>query len=251
MKSFIPSLPSIFLTSALTVGLGFGLSAGPGVVAAADLPPEYQFAQKLFPGIEVSSVKPSPVAGVLQMEVGADIYYISADGKYLLQGELYDIAAKQNLTEIAKEDARLAYVTRFGDDESILFAADNPVAEVLVFTDIDCGYCRKLHREIDGYNKNGISIRYLFFPRSGPGTESWRKAEQVWCAESRQEALTHAKNNESFPSTDCDASVVGRHYSAVKELGLSGTPAILTTKGRLIVGYRSPDDLLELLQEDI
>ncbi len=222
-----------------------------GSAAHADkLPPEYAFVQDAFPTVEITEVRPSPVDGILEMIVGADIFYITADGRYLLQGELFDIKNKRNVTELAKETARLAYVNRFGDDESILFAADNPVAEVVVFTDIDCGYCRKLHREMDGYLKNGISIRYLFFPRSGPGTASWKKAEQVWCADSRQEALTRAKNNEEIASDECDASIVGTHYKVVNELGLTGTPALLTAEGQLIVGYRSPDDLLKILNED-
>jgi len=220
-------------------------------LAADELPEKYRFVQDLFPTIEITDIRPSPVTGMLEMAVGADIFYISEDGKYLLQGELYDIVSKKNLSEVAKESARLPYFNRFGDDQSILFSAKDPIAEVLVFTDIDCGYCRKLHRDIQGYNDNGISIRYVFFPRSGPATESWRKAQDVWCADARQDALTKAKNNQDFTSNKpCDASIVAEHYKVVQELGLTGTPALLTESGRLIVGYRSPDELLNLLKDD-
>ncbi len=242
-------MQSIFghLLSGLASGLlfmGFQAQAG-------DLPPEYAFVQEIFPSVEITEVRPSPVDGVLEMVVGADIFYITSDGRYLLQGELFDIKNKVSVTEKAKQSTRLNYVNRFDDDRSILFAADDPVAEVLVFTDIDCGYCRKLHRQMDGYLENGISIRYLFFPRSGPDTASWSKAETVWCAESRQDAMTRAKNNEKVESDDCDASIVASHYKVGGELGLTGTPALLTKEGALIVGYRSPDELLELLGEDM
>lgn len=219
--------------------------------SADELPEKYKFAQALFPTIEITDIRPAPVEGLLEMTVGADIFYLSEDGKFLLQGELYDIVAKKNLSEVAKESARQPYFDRFGDDESIVFPAEDPDAEVLVFTDIDCGYCRKLHRDIQGYNDSGITIRYVFFPRSGPATESWRKAQDVWCANDRRDALTKAKNNQDFSSNKpCDGSIIAEHYKVVQDLGLTGTPALLTSSGRLIVGYRSPDELLEILQGD-
>ncbi len=228
-----------------------GLMAVAGSLAADELPEKYRFAQELFPTVEITDIRPSPIAGILEMAVGADIFYISEDGKYLLQGELYDIVSKKNLSEVAKESARQPYFDRFGDDESIVFPAEDPKAEVLVFTDIDCGYCRKLHRDMQGYNDSGITIRYVFFPRSGPATDSWRKAQDVWCANDRRDALTKAKNNQDFTSNKpCDASIVAEHYKVVQDLGLTGTPALLTSSGRLIVGYRSPDELLDILQGD-
>jgi len=244
---FMKSLLSRWVSSIASVTL---LATASSLVAG-ELPEKYKFVQDLFPTVEITDIRPSPVAGLLEMAVGADIFYLSEDGKFLLQGELYDIVTKKNLSEVAKESARMPYFNRFGDDQSILFAAANPVAEIMVFTDIDCGYCRKLHRDIQGYNDNGISIRYVFFPRSGPATESWRKAQDVWCAVDRRDALTKAKNNQDFSSNKpCDASIIAEHYKVVEELGLTGTPALLTESGRLIVGYRSPDELLKLLQDD-
>jgi len=239
MKSFFTPLASV---AAVT-----GLIVSAGLSADAEIPAEYAFVKDLFPTTEVTAVKESPLPGFIEMKVGSDIFYISKDEKYLIQGDIYDIETQVNLTENSKADTRKAYAQRFDDDHSIVFPAKNPVAEVVVFTDIDCGYCRKLHREIAGYNENGISIRYVFFPRSGPGSAGWLKAEQVWCAESRTAAMTSAKNNEPFTSGDCDASVIEEHFAVVNELGLTGTPALLTTEGVLIVGYRSPDELLKIL----
>ena len=218
---------------------------------ASDLPAEYQFIAELFPDVQINDVRTAPIDGFLELEIGADVFYLSEDGQYLLQGEIYDVPTKVNLTETSKARARMAFVERFGDAESIVFEAEEEVAEVVVFTDIDCGYCRKLHREMTAYNDAGISIRYLFFPRSGPGSASWAKAEDVWCAESQQEAMTAAKNNEEFDSADCDASVVAQHYDTVQQLGLSGTPALLTSDGVLLIGYRSADELLQILNADI
>lgn len=220
-------------------------------LAAAELPDEYKFINDLFPDVVIDGVQPAPVDGFLELKLGADVLYLSDDGKYLLQGEIYDVPTRINLTETSKARARMAFVEQFGDAQSILFKAEEEVAEVFVFTDIDCGYCRKLHREMANYHEAGISIRYLFFPRSGPGSASWAKAEKVWCADSQQDAMTKAKNNEEFESVECDASVVAQHYDTVQQLGLSGTPALLTRDGVLVIGYRSADELLQILNADI
>ncbi|MBT8422095.1 MAG: DsbC family protein [Gammaproteobacteria bacterium] len=239
MKTTIQSL----LTGLALAGLQIS-------AAQAALPAEYEFVTEALPGLEIELVQPAPVPGYLELHSGPNIFYMSEDGKHLFVGSLVDIETETDLTEASKAKKRLGYVNKFDDSESIVFAADNEIAEVVVFTDIDCGYCRKLHREIANYNEAGISIRYLFFPRSGPGTSSWKKAQDVWCAESRQKAMTRAKNNQAVESGDCDTSILDAHYAAVNELGLSGTPALLTQDGALIIGYRSSEELLKLLDSE-
>lgn len=207
--------------------------------------------QKNFPELEVTSVQSTPIDGVMLVAVGAEIFYVSADGQYLLTGDMYGMESRDNLTEAVRNESRAEYMAAIDPESSILFAADEPLYTITVFTDIDCGYCRKLHREMASYNDLGISVRYLFFPRSGPDTPSWEKAEAVWCADSRQEALTAAKNGQSFESPEeCADTPVAEHYSLVQQLGLRGTPAIFTQSGQLISGYVPADELLELLEEE-
>jgi len=236
------TIQSLFAAIALA---GFLMPA-----AHAEVPAEYAFVNDALPGLDIELVQPSPAPGYLEVHNGPNIFYISEDGGYLFVGNLIDVEDETNLTEISKSAKRTGYVEKFGDEQSIVFAAENEIAEVVVFKDIDCGYCRKLHREIADYNKAGISIRYLFFPRSGPNTASWEKAENVWCSENQQEAMTRAKNNEAVEAPECDASVIAEHYAAVNELGLNGTPALLVEDGSLIIGYRSAEELLEILDPD-
>lgn len=216
---------------------------------AGELPEKYQYIQEAFPEIKVTGVKPSPIAGLLQMSVGAELYYVSEDGKYFITGDIYGMENRENLTETARSEARADYLQSLGDDDGVFFAAENEKYVVTVFTDIDCPYCRKLHREMADYNDNGISVRYLFFPRQGPGTPAWIKAEAVWCADSRQQAMTDAKNGVELESADCEETPVADHYVLGKQMGISGTPAIFTSEGELIVGYRDADELLNLLEE--
>jgi thiol:disulfide interchange protein DsbC len=221
-----------------------------GDFAEADAVPEqYQFVQDAFPDVDITSVQPSPIPGLLQMAVGADIYYVSENGEYFIMGDIFGLESKDNLTENARNLARASYLNEVGENDGVIFAASDEKYVVTIFTDVDCGYCRKLHREMSAYNDRGISIRYLFFPRTGPGTPSWAKADAVWCADSRNEALTAAKNGVAVEADDCDDTPVAEHYQLGKDLGIVGTPAIFRPDCLLICGYHSPDDFLGLLQE--
>jgi thiol:disulfide interchange protein DsbC len=214
---------------------------------AAELPEKYAFVQEVFPGAEVTSVTPTPVAGLLEISVGADIYYVSEDGKYFIQGEIMDLDTRVNMTEESRTAARGKYLADFSGETAITFAAEDEKYKVLVFTDIDCPYCRKSHREMADYNARGITVQYLLFPRSGPGTDSWAKADAVWCSSPQQQAMTDAKSGTLVESEDCGETAVAAHYKLGKDLGIAGTPAIFTESGELIVGYRSAAELEKLL----
>jgi thiol:disulfide interchange protein DsbC len=117
-----------------------------------------------------------------------------------------------------------------------------------VFTDIDCGYCRKLHSQIKDYDRQGIQIRYLFYPRAGMDSESARKAEAVWCAKDRHQAMSDAKRGKSVSYRRCD-NPVREHYLLGQAVGVTGTPALVLENGELIPGYIPPNRLRRLLDE--
>ena len=216
-------------------------------LAEEDYSAQLKALQEALPELKISSIAESPIPGLLEVAVGADIYYTSTDGRFFIQGEIFNIQSRDNLTELSRNEARSGYLDQIAGESAVVFAAEDSRHTVTVFTDIDCGFCRKLHQQMGAYNKLGISVRYLFFPRSGPATESWYKAESVWCAEDRNQALTQAKAGMPLPPAQCEDTPVARHYALVNELGLRGTPAIFTDSGDLLVGYRSPDDLIAIL----
>lgn len=206
-----------------------------------------QIAEK-FPNFQADEISRTPVPGIIEVRQGAMVAYLSEDGRYLLRGELIDLDADQNLTEVAEAEGRKTLLADLTDGDGVLFAPAEPRHTVTVFTDIDCTFCRKLHREIQSYNDAGIAVRYLMYPRSGPNTRSWEKAEEVWCAEDRRQALTRAKNDEALPAADCDASMVRRHFETGLRVGLNGTPAIVTETGDLIAGYLPAEALVARLE---
>jgi thiol:disulfide interchange protein DsbC len=200
----------------------------------------------LAPQAESIAVSETPVQGLLQVQVDSDIVYASADGKYLIQGRIIDLDTRADITEQAKAVQRLALLKDVDVSQEITFAPANPVYELTVFTDVDCGYCRKLHSQIAEYNQQGIAIHYMAFPRAGIGSPSYDKFVSVWCADDQQTALTNAKlGNDPVPE-QCENPVAAQYELGV-QMGVTGTPALVTADGTLIPGYVPPADLRQRL----
>lgn len=202
-----------------------------------------------FPNLEAEDIFETPLPGFVEIRQGAMVAYLSVDGRYLVRGDVIDLEGDRNLTQDAMSTGRRELLSGFGDEDGVTFAPENPKHTITVFTDVDCGWCRELHKEIAEFNELGIAVRYLMWPRGGPGSEGWAKAEQVWCADDRQQALTRAKNDKSLPAADCDASIVRRHFETGLRLGVSGTPAIVTDSGRFIGGYKSAQEMAAILAQ--
>lgn len=200
--------------------------------------------------IEVSDIRDTAVEGFYELRLGAKVGYISTDGRYLLEGELYDLEGSRNLTEQSRAEAREDLLGGIDREHMIVFAPqDRPVEHTItIFTDVDCGYCRQFHREIAQVNALGIEVHYLFYPRTGPATESWSKAERVWCAGDRNTALTSAKLGGPIPELTCTDNPIADHYDLGAQVGVTGTPSIYTASGTHIGGYLPPDQLLNTLQ---
>jgi thiol:disulfide interchange protein DsbC len=203
---------------------------------------------KKFPGLKAEDVRPSAVPGMFEVALGADTVYVSADGKYLIAGDLYEVETRNNLTESGRADLRRKVFAEVDERDMIIFAPAKTKHTITVFTDVDCGYCRKLHGEIEELNKLGVRVRYMAYPRSGPGTEDWSKMEAVWCAKDRKAAITQAKRGEPLKSAECGATPVAKQYELGEEVGVRGTPAIYTARGDYIGGYLTPDKMLETLE---
>ncbi|MGR9115020.1 MAG: DsbC family protein [Gammaproteobacteria bacterium] len=208
-----------------------------------------QALQKAMPSAAPTSIKPSEVKGLYEITMGATIFYMSEDGKYLLQGRLFDIEAKRDLTEAKMASVRKKALDSLGQDQMIIFKPEQSRYKVSVFTDIDCGYCRKLHSEIDQYMAEGITIQYLFFPRAGKGSESYKKAVSVWCSEDRNAALTAAKKGDNPEEKTCP-NPVDTHMKLGAEFEARGTPMIVTEKGTIYPGYLPAKQLAEVLKEE-
>jgi thiol:disulfide interchange protein DsbC len=243
---------AVALLSALAAPVSAATPAAPAAApaapaAGAGTDPRVAIAKRLE--IAVDAVRPSQLPGIYEVAHGGEVLYVSADGRYALAGELFDTDTGRNLTTERRTAVRAAALRALGDDAAIIFGPKDARYTVTVFTDVDCAYCRRLHSEIATYNRLGVRVRYVFYPRSGPGSESWHKAEAVWCAPDRQAALTRAKSGAAIAPAACGATPVGRTYALGRELGIRGTPGIFTARGDYLPGYLPPERLLERLQQ--
>lgn len=208
----------------------------------------------LAPHLEITSIQAIPVPGMVEVVLGGQVVYMSDDGRFLIEGALFDIEARRDLTEERRADLRHSALAGVTEEQMIRFDAEDPRHTITVFTDIDCGYCRKLHNDIDKYNERGISVHYLLFPRAGRGSHSYEKAVSVYCADDSRIALTEAKLGAEPEPRQCD-NPVDEHMKLGRLSGVTGTPAIVTADGTMVAGYLPPDalaarlDLLESLGE--
>jgi len=203
--------------------------------------------RSLVPNATTIAVSETPIEGILQVQINSDIVYVTANGQYLLQGQIMEVDTRVNLTDQARSGIRLSLLTNVNLDEQITFSPKKPDYELIVFTDIDCGYCRKLHNEMEGYNEHGIAIHYMAFPRAGIGSDSYNKFVSVWCADDQKEALTLAKNGIDPDPQKCPNPIADQ-YELGREIGVTGTPAMLTSDGALIPGYMPPEQLRQRLE---
>ncbi|MBF8292019.1 MAG: thiol:disulfide interchange protein DsbC [Steroidobacteraceae bacterium] len=197
--------------------------------------------------VKPEEIQPSPIPGLYEVRSGSDVGYVSVDGRFYVNGDIFDMKTRDNLTETARQQGRIDLLAKVTDADAIVFTPQGSVRHTLtVFTDIDCPYCRRMHQEIAELNRLGIRVRYLMFPRSGPDTDSWHKAEAVWCSADRRDALTRAKRGEVVKAPKCKSSIA-EQYALGHEMGIRGTPAIITDKGEYVDHYMPAAQLSEYL----
>ncbi len=202
---------------------------------------------EMLPGIEADDVRESPVDGIYEVTLGAQVVYVSGDRRYLFKGDIIDLTTNESLTEARRDELRRTQLASIDESSMVSFGPADAEHTITVFTDVDCTYCRKLHQEMAQFNDKSIRVRYLFYPRHGPGSEGWIKADAVWCAEDQQAAMTRAKRGERIEGKDCGATPVASHYELGNRVGVRGTPAILLDTGQLISGYVPANELATYL----
>ena len=220
-------------------------AASPAVTAAD---PRVAIAAKMQ-GVKAEDLHATPIPGIYELLRGADAAYVSPDGKYAIIGDLYETGTNNDLTENRRRDQRLKMLAAIPEAQRVVFGPVNAKHTITVFTDMDCAYCRKLHSQINDYNKLGIKIRYIAYPRSGPNTSSWSKAEQVWCSADRKTALTEAKLGKTLPGKICADNPVAKEYELGEQFNLQGTPTLILGNGAMVSGYLAPADLVQELKD--
>ena len=195
-----------------------------------------QTATQYLPGFNPEQVTPSRIPGLFALVYGPNVFYMSADGRYIVRGDIIDIAEGINVTDVARKKLRIDAVESLGEGSMIVFSPEQVKGTISVFTDITCPYCAKLHREVGQLNDNGIKVRYLAYPRVGVPSSVADDMASVWCADDPRQALTDAKAGRGVDPKRCP-NPVQEHYDMGNKVGISGTPAIVLEDGSLLEGY--------------
>ena len=197
------------------------------------------------PGLPISTVSKSEFPGLYEVELtSGQKLYASKTGDYLLAGELYKVTGHGlvNLTQQSKNEIRVSKISAIDESQMIVFSPENPKATITVFTDIDCGYCRKLHRDVPALNEMGIAVRYLAFPRAGVGSKTYQKMVSAWCADDKLGAMDKLKSGISIPAKTC-VNPIKEQYQLGQQVGVTGTPALVLESGQLVPGYLEPQKM--------
>jgi len=231
----------------LKYALWLSLFLSIGIVQADDTDVKKKL-EAVMPGVTFDSLRKLDNTGLYETVINGEIIYFSEDGRYAFQGDVISLETRQNITEAQRLKLRKEKLASLDEADLIIYEPKDTKYTLTVFTDIDCGYCRKLHSQMDAYNDLGIRIRYMAFPRAGIDSESYDKIEAVWCADDPKQAMTDAKNGKKVESEQCP-SPVKVQYQIGRQLGVTGTPALFLESGEMLPGYVPPSRLKKLLDD--
>lgn len=210
--------------------------------------------KKIDTSIPVVSIEKAPIPGMYEVELGSgEVLYTDEKGEFFLLGNLYQLSDEEgfvSLTEKKQNAQREKEMAALDDKDMVIYPAKGEEkGAVFVFTDVDCAYCRRLHKEVPTLQAQGFTVKYLAFPRQGPGSPVHKKMESIWCSEDRNAAMDQSKQGQAVATATCDNPVIDQ-YMLGQKAGVTGTPAIVTTRGKLIPGFMPAERLIELIKAD-
>ena len=202
---------------------------------------------KQLPGITVTSLTETDVPALYELVTEGRIYYVDESAEFLIDGSLIRLEDRRNITDSRLGGIHMGLIDGLDEKSMLIYEPETASnRSITVFTDISCGYCRRLHQEIDTLLEEGVRVRYLMFPRAGIGSQGHKDLESVWCADDPQEAMTNAKAGGKIEPKSC-ANPIEEHVALAERLGLRGTPLIYTDSGEKIPGYREASALVSMV----
>ncbi len=228
------------------------LVLGPISVAfadSADVSALRKALSKTMPAAADAKIKETPIKGLYEVMAGGQIMYMTQDARYVLDGDMYDMTSRKNITEDSRGAIRLAALEKLGEKNMLVYMPKGEVKHTItVFTDIYCPYCRKLHDEMGDYMNNGVKVRYIFVPFKGP--KSVQASISVWCADDRTAAMDLAKSGKDIEQKTC-GNPISKHQALASELGIRGTPAIMLESGKMLPGYVPSGKVIQQLNSTL
>ncbi|WP_372592509.1 DsbC family protein [Guyparkeria sp.] len=243
MPIAIPS-PRHLLGAALAASL-----AVPFAGAMADEETITDNIQKHMPGVPIDSLEETPAQGIYELISNGQVAYVTADGKYLIAGDLIDVEQRRNLTQAKQDEQRVARLADIPDDRKLVYPAEGEKKHsITVLTDPTCPFCDKLHKEVPALQAAGVEVNYILTPRQGPGSKGFEISSRTLCADDPKQALEGAMKGQSVAADACRDDVVQENMALSNELGMSGTPYTILPNGAALPGYRPAKVMLEAIR---
>lgn len=233
----------LFILAIFAAAPSFVFSAGAGSESASIESLKKAFLEKV-PGLEITQIKETPINDVFEVVIGAQVVYTDGSARYVIEGDLIDLATKRNFTEESRAIIRKTKLEELGEENMIVYTPKTVKHTITVVTDIDCPYCRRLHEEMDEYLKSGVKVRYVFMPLKGQS--DFDTTVSVWCSDDRNIALDMAKSGSEIEKTSCD-NPVKKHLLLARQIGVRGTPAIILENGEMLPGYVPVEKMVKQL----
>ncbi|MEC7886206.1 MAG: DsbC family protein [Pseudomonadota bacterium] len=204
-----------------------------------------------LPEYSIDSIRETPIPGIYEVVTGASIFYVSSDGKYIIDGNLLEPYKDKetnkvfykNLTDLSAMSARVKLIDSVPKDKFFLFNSKDQTDYVTIVTDIDCPWCVKLHREINSLLEQGISVQYLVFTRDD---DAKMQVISAWCSKNNTKSLTSIMNKKPINSKKCD-NPIDEHQEIISSIGVGPTPAIFLSDGSLVSGYKPSNEIIEII----
>ena len=189
--------------------------------------------KKLGANAKVRSVTPAPVGGLYEVLVGNDVFYTDSTGKYLIQGEIIELATGKNITEQRQADLNRIKWTDLAQANAMKTVRGNGSRQLAVFSDPNCGYCKRLEKSLQ--QLDNVTIYTYLIPILGP--DSLQKSKQIWCAADPYKAYMDWMINGTVPNgkSDC-ATPLDKNMAYAKSYGITGTPTLFFTDGSRFPG---------------
>lgn len=202
-----------------------------------------------MPGIPIDSLQPTPAEGIYELISGGQVAYVTADGKYLIAGDLIDIEQRENLTQAKQNEQRVARLAELPADRKLVYPAEGETKHsITVLTDPTCPFCDKLHAEVPALQAAGVEVNYILTPRQGPGSKGFEISSRTLCADDPRQALEGAMKGDSVDAQACHDDVVRENMALSNELGMRGTPYTILPNGAALPGYRPANVMLEAIR---
>lgn len=238
-----------FFNTVMALGLAFTFNAIASAEVESDVESVRAELVKMIPSAADAEIIETEVANVFRLELGGSFAFAYVDGDHVLIGDLLNTKDMVNMSDKAQNEKMAAVIADVPSDQMISFTPAQTKRYITVFTDIDCGFCRKLHAEVPELNEAGVEVRYLAFPRAGVGSGSYDKYVSVWCNADPQDSMTRAKLGEPVAPATCE-NPVASSYQLGQQVGVRGTPTIIFDDGTIIGGYKPSAELISILGLD-